>query len=312
MIVGTYTAPKGEGLGIARLDASGAQRLAEVESPSFIAPHPSLPLLYTVAEFRGEFVVVDAATGAVLQTIEAGDAACHVRLTPDGRSAVVACWGDGRVLHYALGDDGLVASRTELPAASRPDAVSRAHASVAFGDGWISTDLGLDLVRVWRGLDEVQRLELPVGSGPRHVVVRGDLLYVDTEFTNEIVTIGRSGGALEVRGIAPARVGSTVDGDAAAEIALDPTGGWLTVGIRGSDVVASSRILPDGTTEPVAEAPTGGSWPRHHVHDGATILVANQLSSTITRLPFDPVTGAIGPVVETLPVGSPTHITLTG
>jgi 6-phosphogluconolactonase len=309
MLVGTYTAPDGEGLGIVRVVDGRVERLAAVESPSWIARHPTLPLLYAVAESRGDLVVVDAASGEELQVLPAGEAACHVRVTADGASAIVACWGDGRVLRYSLSPDGRVVDRVELAAATG-DAQSRAHASVAFGGGFVTTDLGLDLVRVWRGVDEVQRLVLPAGSGPRHLVVRGDLLYVDTEYSNEIVTIGRSGGELAILGIAPARVGPAVEGDTSAEIALDPTGAWLTVGIRGSNVIASSRILPDGTTEPVAEAPSGGATPRHHVHDGDTILVAHQDSSTITRLPFDPATGTIGAVTETIPVGSPTFLAL--
>jgi 6-phosphogluconolactonase len=311
MLVGTYTAPEGEGLGIVRLVDGRVERLAAVDSPSWVTRHPTLPLLYAVAEVTGELVVVDAASGDFVQSgIPAGEAACHVRVADDGGSAIVACWGDGKVLRYTLAPDGRVADRVELPAATG-DAESRAHTSAAFGEVVVTTDLGLDLVRVWRGLDEVQRLELPRGSGPRHVVVRGDVLYVDTEYSNEIVTIVRGAdGMLAILAIAPARVGGSVEGDTSAEIALDPTGAWLTVGIRGSDVIASSRILPDGTTEPVAEAPCGGRTPRHHVHDGDGILVANQDSSTITRLPFDAATGAIGAVVETIPVGSPTFISL--
>lgn len=312
MLVGSYTAPDGEGHGIARVVDGVVRTLAEVASPSWVTRHPTLPLLYAVAEHRGELAVVDAVSGTVVQVTEAGDAACHVRVDADGRTAWVACWGDGRVVRYALGPDGLVASRRAAPAATG-DAQSRAHASAAFGDVVVTTDLGLDLVRVWRGPDEVQRLTLPAGSGPRHLAVRGDLLWVDTEYSNELVTIGRdSSGMLEVRGIAPVRVGGRIDGDTAAEVALDPTGAWLTVGVRGSDVIASSRILADGTTEPVAEAPCGGRTPRHHVHDGDAILVANQGSSTITRLPFDPATGAIGPVVETLPIGSPSFVDPVG
>jgi len=311
MLVGTYTAPEGEGLGIVRLIDGRVERLAAVESPSWVARHPTLPLLYAVAEHRGELVVVDAESGETVQVQPAGVAACHVRVAADGGSAIVTCWGDGRVLRYTLSPDGRVAAREELPAATATgDAVSRAHASVAFGDGFVTTDLGLDLVRVWRGVDEVQRLVLPAGSGPRHLVVRGDLLYVDTEYSNQIVTIGGSSEGLAILGIAPARVGGAVEGDTSAEIALDATGAWLTVGIRGSNVIASSRILPDGTTEPVAEAPSGGTTPRHHVHDADTLLVAHQDSSTITRLPFDPATGTIGAVVETIPVGSPTFLAL--
>ena len=310
MIVGTYTPPHGAGTGLLRLDGARSELLAELASPSWVARHPTLPLLYAVIEFRGELAVVEETSGAIVQQgIPAGDAACHVRVADDGRSAIVACWGDGQVLRYALDADGRVTHRDV--ARPLPEPGSRAHASIPFGDGFVTTDLGLDVLRVWRGdgFDEVQRLDLPADSGPRHVVAHGDRLYVDTEFSNEILTIARAGdGRLALVAQAPIRVGGAVEGDAPAEIALDPTGAWLTVGVRGSNVIAVSRILPDGSTEPVAETPTGGDWPRHHLHDGDAILIAHQRSSTITRLPFDASTGTVGDVVETLEVGSPTML----
>lgn len=310
MLVGTYTPPRGDGRGVERIVGGVPELLAEVSSPSFLARHATLPVLYAVAEDAGELVVVDATTGEVLQREPAGEAACHVRVDGDARAVVVACWGDGRVVRFTLDDDGLVTARTVAPAIVERDAASRAHASRAFGDGFVSTDLGVDLVRVFDArFVEVQRVALPRGSGPRHLTARGDLLYVDTEYSGEIVTIGPSTtGELELRTVAPARVGGAVDGDAAAEIALDPSGGWLTVGVRGSNVIAVSRILDDGSTEPVGEAPSGGDWPRHHVHVPDGILVAHERSSEITRLEFDAATGRVGGVVERIAVGSPTFL----
>lgn len=310
MIVGTYTPPHGAGSGLVRVDATNRTPLAALDSPSWVARHPSLPLLYAVAEHRGELVVVDERSGAIVQDgVPAGEAACHVRVADDGRSAIVACWGDGQVLRYALDAAGRVTGHEAAP--PMPEPGSRAHASIAFGDGFVTTDLGLDVLRVWRGdgFDEVQRLALPDGSGPRHLVAHGDRLYVDTEYSNEILVIARDGdGMLTVAARAPIRVGGMVEGDSAAEIALDPTGAWLTVGVRGSNVIAVSRRHPDGSTEPVSEAPSGGDWPRHHVHDGDGILVAHERSSTIVRLPFDAATGTVGTVAATLEVGSPTML----
>jgi 6-phosphogluconolactonase (cycloisomerase 2 family) len=189
---------------------------------------------------------------------------------------------------------------------------SRAHASVALGDGFVTTDLGADVLRVWSGAEfpvELQRLSLPTGGGPRHVVTHPNgSLYVVTEYSCEIIHVSTRGGRLEVAGIAPVRSSAMSEGDTAAEIALHPSGDWLTVGVRGSDVIASSRVLPDGSTEPAAEAQSGGTTPRHHVHDGDSVLVANQGSSRITRLPFDATTGVLGAVVEAMDVGSPTFL----
>lgn len=313
-LVGSYTPPQGAGHGIHTLTGHEVGLLAAVDSPSFLAAHPTLPLLYAVAEHRGVLLVVDGDTGVVVQDAPAGPAACHVRVASDGASAVVACWGDGTVVRYQLGIDGLVTGQVAVPplADLADGAPSRAHASVAFGDGFVTTDLGADVLRVWSGGSspvEVQRLAVPTGSGPRHLVAHPNgSIYVVTEYSCEIIRVVSASGRLEVAGVAPVRVGGRSDGDTAAEIALHPSGDWLTMGVRGSDVIASSRVLPDGSTRPVAEAPSGGATPRHHVHDGDSVLVANQGSSQVARLGFDAATGVLGTVLETIDVGSPTFL----
>lgn len=321
-LIGTYTPPRGDAAGIHTLDAAGrVDLLVGLGSPSFVAAHPTLPMLYAVDEHRGLLNVVrtDDDTARVVQgDLVAGSAACHVRVADDGGSVVVACWGDGAVIRYALGSDGLVTDRVAVPPIEGlPAGVpSRAHASIALGAGFVTTDLGADVLRVWSGdasPRELQRLDLPTGSGPRHLVPHPNgSLYVVTEYSGEIVRVTTDAGRLEVASRAPTRVGAWVEGDTAAEIALHPSGEWLTIGVRGSDMIASSRIRPDGSTEPVAEAPCGGATPRHHVHDGDDVLIANQGSSLITRLPFDPATGALGPVTASYPVGTPTLLLRLG
>jgi hypothetical protein len=73
-------------------------------------------------------------------------------------------------------------------------------------------------------------------------------------------------------------------GDQAAGLTL--VGDRLTAGLRGSDRIAVLRLGSDGVPEPVTAAPTGGTWPRHHVVVGERLLVANERSGTITALPL--------------------------
>lgn len=80
------------------------------ESPSWITAHPRLDVVYAALEGRG---VVQAyrRTGETRfvplgDAVPAGDAVCHVELTPDQRTLIASCWGDGRVVHMALDADG--------------------------------------------------------------------------------------------------------------------------------------------------------------------------------------------------------------
>lgn len=319
LLSGSYTPPQGEGAGIGVLERRGEEWstrvVARMDSPSYLARHPRLPVLYAVAEHRGELLVLDLADDRSARLAQdplaAGPAACHVRVADDGSSVVVACWGDGAVIRYALDARGRV---TGSARGAEAGAGSRAHASVAVPGGFATTDLGLDLLRVWRetadGIEETQRLELPAGCGPRHLVAHPNgRLYVDTEYSVEILVIeSGSDGMLRLAGRSPARPDGAVDGDTAAEIALDPTGEWLTVGVRGSDVIAASRIHDDGSTRPHSETPAGGVRPRHHVHDERGLLVAHESSHTVARIPFDPRDGGFGEPTVLARVGSPSYL----
>ncbi len=291
--VGSYTddfGREGIGIGVLSLDADGvADRLgtaAEVPSPSFIAVHPTLPVVYAVGEHAGTVAAYRRSGPCSLVALgtswPAGESACHVAVDPAGRFIVVACWGDGRVVLFTLDGDGAIVSRQEAQAATDHHTgaappgekrVSRAHASLMLPDGSImTTDLGFDLVRVWsyvegRGLMLDHEVVLPLGCGPRHLVRHpsGSILVV-TEYSVEVVVLatqgppmratdhgGRHGGRhggnpprFSVASIAPATLGGKCAGDFAAEIALSADGNHAYVGVRGSNRISTLRIADDG------------------------------------------------------------------
>ena len=154
---GSYTADSGgsaTGIGAVTTTADGTLRwlgdAAAADSPSFLAVHPSLPVVYAVAEqartvrayrHSGGFGLVPAGPAW-----PAGEAACHVAVDPSGRFLVVCCWGDGQVLFYELDGDGGILDRAAAapsrdpygdapgggtPAQPRP---RRAHAGRRPGD----------------------------------------------------------------------------------------------------------------------------------------------------------------------------------
>lgn len=80
-------------------------------SPSWIARHPSLDVVYAALEFRG---VVQAyrrtgldAYAPLGRPVAAGELVCHVAVAPDGGSLVASCWGDGRVVRMAVDAAGV-------------------------------------------------------------------------------------------------------------------------------------------------------------------------------------------------------------
>lgn len=329
--LGTYTADSGgHGRGIARVtlgetDATitGIRTAATADSPSFLATHPSLPVVYAVEEFGGRFRAFRVVDGDLLEplgdALAAGEAVCHVAVAPDGRYAVATCWGDGRVIAYELDERGAVVERAEAQASVDPyvdiaeePRQSRAHSSLFLPDGRIlSTDLGHDTVRVWRAdgatLVPVAETVLPFGSGPRHMALHpSGHVYVVTEYSIEVAVLDPQ--TLAVLDVVPAVEPHERKGNAAAHISFDGDR-RLHVTVRGANVIGVLEVTDAGArVHPTASVDCGGNWPRHHLQRGDLLYVANQLSEDIAV--FRLRDGM--PVLETtVPTGSPTCLVPT-
>lgn len=330
--------------------------VVETPSPSWLASHPTLDVVYAALEGTGE-VAAFVRTGDTVLTplgapVPAGKWVCHVAVEPRGRYLVASCYGDGRVVRIGIGADGglvpgAVDRAAELraalfggeeeasapaadpqaaedPYAADPDRldpngdprVSHAHAAAFLPDGRVATtDLGYDLVRIWRptatGLALDHEVVLPRGSGPRHMVVHpSGHLHVVTEYSCEVFTLaadreGRWGVVAGVVATPIARIGA----DFPAELARSRDGETLYTALRGSNTVAALRVRGSGErVEPLALAESGVDWPRHHlVHDGA-LLVAGQRSDEIAVLDVDERTGAPGRVRHRAAAPAPTHL----
>lgn len=395
--VGGYTADmKGHSSGIGTLVAGSADdgsaggalsftgTAAAADSPSWLAQHPTLDVVYAsleAAQTVAAFVRTGESTfSPVGNPVEAGAAVCHVALAPDGGSLIASCWGNGRVVRMALDAVGRpsapvlgaaaadpfggpvdpfasasqdfagrdTAMEIDLAAAARslraaagdefaqlvpgydevdvapdareptvedsgPERVSRAHSAAFLPDGRIATtDLGFDLVRIWRPTGAGLRLDhevvLPLGSGPRHMVLHpSGHLHVVTEFSCEVFTLGagRDGRWSLIGGVAVSPPGSGQD--TGAELARSRDGDFLYAGLRGSNTIATLRVRGSGErVEPVALADSGVDWPRHHLVVRDTLLVAGQRSDDVVSLTLDARSGVPDGVRHRADVPTPT------
>lgn len=318
-------------------------------SPSWLTWHPTLDVVYAALEGAGAVQAFrrtgEESFAALGEPVDAGELVCHVAVEPGGRWLVASCWGDGRVVRIALAADGtpsapVVAEAAEdayaepdmrLPLFGRPFAAdgprgdsgvdsgaaprpSRAHqARFLSGDVLITTDLGLDQVRVWSTaggrLRETQRIVLPQGSGPRHTVWHpSGHLYVVTELSHEVFVLGhsRSDDQWRIVGGSPLSPATEPGTDFAAEIALSRDGEHVYVGVRGTDTIATLRVRGTGAElTPVALAESGVEWPRHYVVARDTLLVAGQRSNEVASLTLDARTGVPGRVRHRVAAPSP-------
>jgi 6-phosphogluconolactonase len=122
---GTYTGgpANSEGIYVSRFDATTGKLTAPVlaaaaKNPSFLAAHPTLPVLYAVSEVADadgkptgavRSFAIDEATGTLTSKnhqSSGGKGPCHVSVDRTGRVALAANYGSGSVICLGLAADG--------------------------------------------------------------------------------------------------------------------------------------------------------------------------------------------------------------
>lgn len=328
LVIGGYTPiAGGSAIGVAvaaRDPVTGALRPhgepTPTPAPSFVARHPTRPVLYAVNELSegtvSAFTMAPDGTLAPRGTWPTGGAEpCHLIVASGDRQLLVANYTSGSVASFALDPDGLPSDRVDLVAHTgsgpHPERQTgpHAHQLVGTGDRVLAVDLGADTVFGYPldprtgvlGQPEIVAT-LPPGTGPRHVVVRDGVAYLVGELSGTVTAfaIGPDGW-LEL-GTVPA---STVEGGYPSEIAVSGDGRFLYVANRGPDTITTFAIT-DKLPVFVGEVPTGGAWPRHFVLIEQFLYVANERSHTVVVFRLDPATGLPTPTGDVLPAPSPT------
>lgn len=331
VFVGGYTAEAdGRATGITSLLNTGSDHrvqlepvaVAELRSPTWLVRHPTMPLLLAAGETNpGTLSSVrwdHDGSLTTLSTVEvAGDGACHVTVTEDGRHAIVASYVSGIVSVVAIAEDGTLAKLGDHlslvgsgPVTDRQEG-SHAHQIVVVGDEILCCDLGGDQIhRLRLNAEGVlypahDPIRLPAGSGPRHLVVAQDHLVVALELSGEL-WLGKRHGSDWVRAqVVPT---STRDGHIQPS-GIDTDGSRIYVASRGVDTVAAFDLDPvESTLTPVAEFGCGGAWPRAITLDGGLLWVSNETSHNVAVFEVSPLPPP-GPVAD-LELPSPTGVVL--
>jgi 6-phosphogluconolactonase (cycloisomerase 2 family) len=313
LLIGGYSGDKGAGRGITVLEDDHVLTTIRAESPSWLARHPSLPVLYAVAETDEGHVrawrLEDGMPAQPMGTGETGGAEpAHLTVDPSGRFLITANYSGGSISVHRLGPDGSIGERTDLVQHQvhgehpRQDA-AHPHMVRAVADGLLVTDLGGDAIYRYKlsadgKLTQSGVIVTPKASGPRHVLPVDNRYYVTAELSGQVLVYDAG---QQFAGSVPA---SAVSGpNQPSELVSD--GRYLYVANRGPNTVAVFEI-DSGLPRYVTEVATG-DWPRHIALDGETLYVANERSHEVTRMEIDPATG-IPAHRQTIRVPSPTLI----
>jgi 6-phosphogluconolactonase (cycloisomerase 2 family) len=315
LLIGGYTGDKGAGAGITVVDDDGATSTVPAESPSWIARHPHLPVLYGVAEIDNGRVhawsLKDGVPVAELGSSETGGAEpAHLAVDSTGRFLITANYSGGNISVHRLNDDGSIGPRTHLVQHSRHGEHPRQtqahpHMVRAVDGGVLIVDLGGDAIYRYRlsddGMLDLERIiSAPAGSGPRHVLPVDGRYYIAAELSGQVLVYD---GNAHFLGAVPAS--NSAGHNQPSELASN--GRYLYVANRGPNTVAVFALegeLPRYITEvPV------GDWPRHIGLDGDLLYVANERSHQVMVLRIDLATG-IPALERSIEVPSPTVILL--
>ncbi|MES2095013.1 MAG: beta-propeller fold lactonase family protein [Actinomycetota bacterium] len=315
--VGGYTPTMGgtaAGISLLRLDGDGSLLelldTTRTSSPSYLATGAG-GLLYATDE-AGRIEAFRRGPGLSLKPLggqpTSGGFPCHVSVSSD--RLFVSNYRDGSLDIFPLTADGGVGHRvgTLAGSGSGPNTAQdgpHAHSTLVIGSAVLSADLGADRVhvhRIVRGmLVREASVALPPGTGPRDLLAHAGRTILLSELGGTIFTLDDRARIIAAGMIAE----DWVEGDHAAGLAVDARGRFLYTGLRGSNRIA---VVRSSDLSPVATVPCGGDWPRHVSVVGDVLLVANQLSSTITAFRIDSATGIPRPLGSPVDVASPTFL----
>ncbi len=346
LYLGTYTRGDSQGIYQAQLDTKtgeldSLELAGELDSPSFVALHPTKPVVYAVSEvanFGGEKAGAvsalrrDTASGRLTllnQQTTKGAHPCHVSVTPCGKFVMVANYSGGSVACYPVEEDGSLGPMSgfiqhEGSSVSPRQKGPHAHSIDPGPTGRFiyANDLGVDKVFIYR-LEEGKLVpsrpafaSLAPGSGPRHLAFhpKGRFVYVINELLSTVTAFehnAETGGLTEIQTIStlPDGFGGK---NTTAEIRVHPSGRFLYGSNRGHDSIAAFRINRDtGKLTALGQTSSGGNSPRNFTIDpsGRYLLAAHQLSDNVVAFRINLDTGLLEPTGSELELSMPVCVT---
>ncbi len=279
---------------------------AETARPSYLAKHPSLPVVYAVNGVSGEGAAVssfnvNAAAGGPLSLTplnkvgSQGDGPCFVSVDPTGQMAFVANYAGGSFAGFRVTNVGALAQaigvfkytqQTHGPVADRQDAAHIHCATIAPGNRYVlACDLGDDVILVFPigpGVGDYVRVPIRVqarpGSGPRHVAFHPNEKFVycihELDCTIDLYDwrIDKGQPVMRLREnsvVSTLDKGTSTKGETACEVVISDDGRFLYSCTRGegSNTIRVWRIDESGYLTEMQRLSSGGKVPRYIAFD---------------------------------------------
>ncbi|MEM6427912.1 MAG: lactonase family protein [Deinococcota bacterium] len=350
--VGCYTGrffggmARGKGIYRCRLEpATGAMSVLQVTpsrpNPSYLALNSQKTCLYAVHELEADddedpSVSAFALQGDALTYLNTqpslGNAPCHLTVDAANNVLAVANYGTGNVALYKLAANGSLETLKDTVqhtgSSVNPARQEGPHAhAVAFDPSNIDasntylfvTDLGTDQVKTYHVVDDKLRelavLDMPAGSGPRHLAFHPSepVVFVINELSSSVSVLQVDGPNLQLLSTTLTLPEDATIENTCAAIRVHPNGKFVYASNRGHDSIAVFAFdsVSKGL-EPIQVIPTGGKTPREINFDPSrrVLIAANQDSDSLVSFWCDEQTGQLTPTGEVLEVGTPVCVVM--
>jgi len=340
LFVGTYTDPgKSEGIYVYSFDdVTGdftlKSKTGGIVNPSFLAFNANAKKLYAVSELSegpgtvSSFSYKDGKLEMLNTLSSNGNAPCHIITDKANNFVFVANYGGGSLSVYQTNKDGELKQVQHIQykgSGSNKDRQnsSHVHSSTLSPDEkfLLVQDLGTDMITVYPfspehpdeplEVNKAVSVQVPPGSGPRHVSFSNDgkYVYVATELNSAVQVYAFKRGNMELIQELNMLPGAVADPVGGADIHLSSDGNFLYSSNRGNaNEINIFKINPQtGKLRDEGRQSVKGIGPRNFAitKNGRFLLVANQNSDEIVIFDRNTKTGKLNDTGKRIAVGSP-------
>ena len=267
-----------------------------------------------------------------------GEEPTHSSLSHDERYLFVANYGvhadpGGSLAVLPINAQGQLQPVTQM--SSHPASLvnperqlsAHVHSVVSSPDGKFvyANDLGADKIFVYRYdpaanpehplvAAEPAAIELPAGSGPRHLLFSrdGKHAYLTTEMSAQVFVFDYDNGQLKQRQAVELAPGQPAGNRAADGLHTSADGKFLYVSNRGkaNELLVFAINPANGELTHLQRRSVEGDHPREFAlsPNGKFVLIANQMSNNIVVMERDPQTGKLGDTVQNLSMDAPSDL----
>ena len=350
LYVGTFSVRGSEGIYAYSFDRAAhrltlLQTVPSLESPTFLAIHPTSQYLYSVNRGKANIADqggsvsaygIDATTGrlsGISHKSSYGEGPCYVSVDNTGKYLAIGHYNEGNLTILSLFRDGQVGGVSDAKKYTgnsiNPDRQesSHIHAAVFSPDNKFLyvTDLGSDKIYNYRfnegdgtlQISDSAEVYVAPGAGPRHVTFHpnGKYLYLAEELTSTVGVFGvneATGSLTVLQDTVRSLPDNYTDPNTSADIHTAVNGKFLYMSNRGADIISIFEIGDDGKIVLTGHQSSGGKTPRNFLIDpsGEYLFAANQDSDTINIFRINPKNGKLTPVGKPVSVPSPVCLKL--